>query len=418
MDERVPENTPSRWRRALRRAALTLAGATLALAPAATVAAQQPTTLQTTALNANLLRPQQLDFDATLLERLSLPPGFQVNVFATGMGQPRVMTVAEDGTVFITRRGTDDVVAIRDGDGDGRADQSRKVVPYLEDLHGLLLRGTTMYLVTDTELYTTALRPDGTAEKPKRLLDDLPDAGQHPNRTLGFGPDGMLYLTVGSTCNACPESNQESATILRMQPDGTQRTIYARGLRNTIGFAWHPLSGQLWGLDHGSDWRRDDQPPEELNRIESGRHYGWPFCFADRQPDVYLSSEPQGSVKGEFCASTIPPVLTYQAHSAPMSLHFYSGDQFPADYRGDAFVTMRGSWNRNPPSGYKVVRVRFQDGQPVAFEDFMTGFLTDGGEAQFGRIVGLAQLRDGSLLVGDDTNGIIYRVSYTGAGTP
>jgi glucose/arabinose dehydrogenase len=379
------------------------------------VQAQPPQPGQQAELSGSLLRPRQLPFDETLLERLSLPPGFRVNVFAGGLGQPRILAVDGEGTVYLTRRGTQDVVAVRDTDGDGRADASRRVLPFLEGVHGLLLGEGTLYLATDTELYTAALRPDGTAEAPRRLLGDLPDAGQHPNRTLALGPDGHLYLSVGSTCNACDESNADNATLQRLRLDGSGREAYARGLRNTIGFAWHPQTGELWGFDHGSDWRGDDQPPEELNRIESGRHYGWPFCFESRRPDVYLTAEPRGSVKGEFCAATVAPELTYQAHSAPMSLHFYTGSQFPPEYTGDAFVTMRGSWNRNPPSGYKVVRVRFQNGQPAATEDFLTGFLTDGGTAHFGRLVGLAQLPDGSLLVGDDTNGVLYRISYAGS---
>jgi glucose/arabinose dehydrogenase len=394
-------------------ALVALAGtALLSLPPARPALAQQPQPLQTAELSGSLLRPQQLDFEASLLSRLSLPPGFRVQVFAGGLGQPRVMAAAADGTVYLTRRGTQDVVAIKDTDGDGRADAARKVVPFLEGVHGLLLQGSTLYLATDTALFTATLQPDGTATRPVRLLGDLPDAGQHPNRTLALGPDGLLYLSVGSTCNACDDANPDNATLQRMRPDGSGREPVARGLRNTIGFAWHPTTGELWGLDHGSDWRGDDQPPEELNRIEAGRHYGWPFCFADRQPDQYLPAEPKGSAKGEFCAATVAPVLTYQAHSAPMQLRFYTGTQFPADYAGDAFVTLRGSWNRNPASGYKVVRVRFRDGQPVGFEDFLTGFLTDGGTAHFGRLVGLTQLPDGSLLVGDDTNGVIYRVAY------
>ena len=245
------------------------------------------------------------------------------------------------------------------------------------------------------------------------LINNLPDGGQHPNRTIAFGPDGMLYITVGSTCNACDEPNDEHATILRSQPDGSNRTIYAEGLRNTIGFGWHPQTRELWGMDHGSDWRGNDQPPEELNRIQQGEHFGWPFCWGDRRPDVYLSAEPKGTTKEEFCAKTQPPVLTYTAHSAPLGMVFYTGSQFPQEYRGDAFVTMRGSWNRNPPVGYKVVRVRYQNGKPVAIEDFITGFLNEKRTAQFGRPVGIAVAPDGSLLFTDDTNGVIYRMSYT-----
>lgn len=192
-----------------------------------------------------------------------------MNVFAGGMGQPRILVAREDGTIFITRSGTD-VVAIKDDDVDGKADRCWKVFPYLKMVHGLAFRGTTMYLATDNKLFTAELQQDGTAGKPEELVGDLPDAGQHPNRALAFGPDGMLYLSVGSTCNACDDANEENATLLKMAPDGSGRTIVARGLRNTIGWGWHPETGQIWGMDHGSDWRT------------SAVWSGWPSCRMGR----------------------------------------------------------------------------------------------------------------------------------------
>jgi len=174
----------------------------------------------------------------------------------------------------------------------------------------------------------------------------------------------------------------------------------------------------------GSDWRGDDIPPEELNQIDEGGNYGWPFCYGNRRVDPYLSNAPQGTTRKAYCAATIPPALTYRAHSAPISFKFYTATQFPANYRGDAFVAFRGSWNRTPPSGYRVARVEFEGGRPVRWRDFLTGFLVDpeltpglvrkpGETYQFARIAGLAVARDGSLLVSDDSNGVIYRVSYS-----
>ncbi|GAB4208331.1 MAG: sorbosone dehydrogenase family protein [Coleofasciculaceae cyanobacterium] len=362
-----------------------------------------------------LATPERLEFNESLLQRLKLPAGFQIQVFAQDLGNPRNLAVAPNGTVYVTRREQGDVLALRDTTGDGRANQRRTVASGLKQVNGIIIDQNRLYYVTDTTLYASELQPDGTEGKPQVLIDDIPDAGQHPNRTLGIGPDGMLYISVGSTCNACDEPNEEHATILRAQPDGSKREIYARGLRNTIGFAWHPQTQELWGMDHGSDWRGNDSPPEELNLIREGQHYGWPFCWGDRNPDIYLPADPEGMSTEEFCKNqTQPPVLTYQAHSSPLDLVFYTASQFPQEYRGDAFVTMRGSWNRNPPVGYKVVRLRFQNGKPVGFEDFITGFLTEDGKAQFGRPVGLAIAPDGSLLFADDTNGVIYRVSYQG----
>src|SRR5690606_36711482 len=146
------------------------------------------------------------------------------------------------------------------------------------------------------------------------------------------GPDGRFYVTVGSTCNACKDADPRNATIQVAQADGSALAEFATGLRNTIGFGWHPETGEMWGMDHGSDWRGDDQPPEELNHLVAGTDYGWPYCFGDRQPDPYLNAEPSGATKQEYCALTEPPALTYQAHSAPIGMLFYTGDQFPEGY--------------------------------------------------------------------------------------
>ncbi len=378
--------------------------------------AQKPQQQRIERMEGYLATPERLEFRESLLQQLKMPAGFRINVFAKDLGNPRNLAIASDGTVYVTRREQGDVLALRDLKGDGRADQIQTVASGHKYVNGITIHQNRLYFVTDRQLYALDLGKGGNVGKPKLLIDDLPDAGQHPNRTIAFGPDGLLYISVGSTCNACDETNNESATLLRAQPDGSKRTIYAQGLRNTIGFAWHPETKELWGLDHGSDWRGNDQPPEELNKIVQGADYGWPFCWGDRRPDVYLSSNPQGKTKEEYCAKTEAPVLTYTAHSAPLDLVFYTASQFPQEYRSDAFVTMRGSWNRNPPVGYKVVRIRYQQGKPVAFEDFITGFLNSQGTAQFGRPVGLAVAPDGSLLFTDDTNGVIYRVSYTGTG--
>jgi glucose/arabinose dehydrogenase len=175
-----------------------------------------------------------------------------------------------------------------------------------------------------------------------------------------------------------------------------------------MALAWHPDTRELWGMDNGSDHRGDDQPPEELNRIVEGADYGWPSCFGDRQPDPDFT--------GGDCSKTVGATLGYQAHAAPIWMLFYTGRQFPEEYRGDGFVAFHGSWNRVPPSGYRVVRIRYERGQPQRFEDFLTGFLIEGGRAAFGRPAGLAVTRDGALLVSDDVQGYIYRVSH-GAGS-
>jgi glucose/arabinose dehydrogenase len=203
--------------------------------------------------------------------------------------------------------------------------------------------------------------------------------------------------------------------MLRAALDGTTRSTFASGLRNTIGFAWHPTTGQLWGMDHGSDWRGDDIPPEELNAIAEGGDYGWPYCYGARQIDPVIQDPPQGS-KEQYCATTRRPALSTQAHKAPIGFTFYTGSSFPAEYQGDAFIAMHGSWNRLPPTGYEVVRLVFDDDAvPQRFEPFVTGFLSDDGASTFGRPAGIAVAPDGALLFSDDSSGVIYRVSYGAA---
>ncbi len=363
---------------------------------------------------SNTLIPETERPTDELIAGLAVPDGFEINVFAENAGNVRIMAQGEDGTVYVTRRDENDVQALVDSDGDGVSDEMRSVAENLPFVNGITIHEGMVYLATDTEVYRAPIEENGNFGPLEVLIADLPDAGQHPNRTLAVGPDGMLYITVGSTCNNCQDSNPENATILRANLDGSEREIFANGLRNTIGFGWHPETGVLYGMDHGSDHRGNDTPPEELNRIEQGNDYGWPFCYADRRVDNHASQTPTGATGAEVCALTEPSVLTYQAHSAPIGWVYYTAEQFPSEYQNDAFIAMRGSWNRAPAVGYKVVRLRFENGEPVGYEDFLTGFLLDDGLTHFGRPAGLLVLQDGSLLLAEDTNGVIYRVSYTG----
>lgn len=368
-------------------------------------------------LEGSAVITETLPFTDEMLQRLQLPEGFQVNVFARGLGNVRMIAVAPDGTIVVTRRAEGDVIALTDADGDGMSDSPNVnvIASDLSFVHGITFAGDQVYLATETQVLLGTWQ-NGAISGLQAIITDLPGGGQHPNRTLAIGPDGLLYITVGSTCNACDEPNPENATILRAQPDGSGREIFAEGLRNTIGFVWHPVTGELWGMDHGSDWRGDDQPPEELNHIEFANHYGWPFCFADQQPDLYIPAPPPGGLgRAAFCQKTTSPVLQYTAHSAPIGMILYNGDQFPAEYQNSAFIAMRGSWNRTEPSGYKIVNLTFdEDGEPTEFTDFLTGFLIKEQVANFGRVAGLAVAPDGSLLITEDQNGIIYRVSYSG----
>jgi glucose/arabinose dehydrogenase len=365
-------------------------------------------------VQTHINRLDRVDATEERISKLQLPDGFRIARYAENLGNVRFMAVAPDGTVYATRREQGDVIRLRDTNGDGAADEVRTIIE-LPNVHGIAWHNNRLYLVTVREVYSADLSPDGESiETPRLLIDDLPDGGQHPNRTVAFDSSGAMIITVGSTCNACNETNPEAATILRATPDGRDRYIFARGLRNTLGFAWHPSTGEMWGMDHGTDLIGDDIPPEELNRLEEGKHYGWPHAYGKHEidPQVHL---PEEVTKEEWVAGTEPMVLGYDAHAAPMGMLFYNANQFPQEYRNDAFVAMRGSWNRRDPVGYEVVRIRFDDeGQPRGFEPFLRGFLIKEENRHFGRLVGLALKPDGSLLVSEDTNGMIYRIWYEG----
>lgn len=362
----------------------------------------------------NTFKPDKVPATGERIAGLKAPQGFEVKAFAKDLQNVRIIAVAPSGDIYVSRRDQGDVLLLKDANEDGVLDEAPRTVAHRPSVHGLAIGDGHLYMATATEVFRAPLNPDGSLGAIERIINDLPDGGQHPNRTLAFGPDGMLYISVGSSCNACNESNPEHATLLRASPDGKSRTIFASGLRNTLGFAWDPKTGELWGMDHGIDFLGDDVQPEELNHIVKGKQYGWPHIWGKNGQNP--QSTPPGEItKAQWAQMSEPMVLGYTAHAAPMQLVFYTGSQFPAAYRGDAFVTMRGSWNRKPASGYEVVRIRFRNGQPVTFEPFLSGFLTDGGQKHIARPVGLAVTRGGALLVGDDANGGIYRVSY-GAG--
>lgn len=373
---------------------------------------------QVATVEAQSFQPAQRRPTGELIAGLQAPEGFSVSVFAEGLGgSPRMMAQGEDGTIYVTRREAGDVIALRNTQGDGRADEMRTVASNLPLVHGITIREGKLYLATPTTVYVADIQADGNVGEPQPFVENLPSGGQHPNRTIAFGPDGLLYINVASTCNVCVESDPENATIVQVQPDGSSREIFASGLRNTIGFDWHPETGEMWGMDNSADSRGNEQPPEELNRLVQNGNYGWPFCFGDKQPDAYGPFQPPGATKEEYCALTDAPVLNYEAHNSPLDLVFYTAEEFPEEYQNDAFVTMRGSWNRQPAVGYKVVRLMFDDnGQPSGFEDFITSWLIEDGQAHFGRVAGLLVAQDGSLFIAEDTNGVIYRVSYDVAG--
>jgi glucose/arabinose dehydrogenase len=361
-------------------------------------------------MEGNIFKPALVEATDQRVKALKVPAGFTVTKFAENLGKPRMIAVSNKGHVYVTNRDEGTVTLLTDTNNDGKAD-GNKVVAKRDQMHGITIHKNKMYLITVEDVFTTDFKDDGTLGELTMIMKGLPDGGQHANRTIAVGPDNMLYVSVGSTCNACEETSKESATMIQAKLDGTDRKVYAKGLRNTIGFDWHPQTKELYGMDHGIDWLGDESQREELNKIEKDGNYGWPYVYENGKPNL-ADTPPQGQTFEEYAKKTKSPLLTYEAHSAPMGMKFYTGTQFPAEYKNSAFVALRGSWNRAEPAGYKVVRIKFENGKPAAFEDFLSGFLVENNKSQFGRVVGVAQHTDGSLLVTDDNNGVVYRVAY------
>ncbi|MBX3743645.1 MAG: PQQ-dependent sugar dehydrogenase [Akkermansiaceae bacterium] len=364
-------------------------------------------------VEGHIFRPAKLQPTDAMMEKLKVAEGYEITTVAEGLQAPRMLALAPGGGIYVTRRAPfNDVHLLRDADGDGVLEMKDKLVT-LPDVHGIAVKDGKVYLAAIRDLYVADIGRDGTFSEMRKLCDDLPDAGQHPNRTIEFSPEGELFLSVGSTSNDAPEPNKESATMLKVSLDGKKREIYATGLRNTIGFAWHPLNNRLYGMDHGIDWLGDDSQREELNELKPGLNYGWPFVFEDGKPNPARDpAETTGKSRAQYAAECEAPVGTHTAHSAPMALLFPTSKFFSGEAAGDGLVTLHGSWNRGTASGYEVVRVKLEkDGSSATFHPFISGFFLEQEKGQFGRPCDLIEDGDGSVLMSDDSGGRIYRIT-------
>ncbi len=339
--------------------------------------------------------------------RLRAPAGFVIKEFAKVQGA-RIMAQGPDGSVYVSQPGLGQVTRLAGLLPDGRAAKVERVLTGLSLPHGLAFHGGALYVANTDEVVRVPLDASGVINgKPMPTAATYDAAGGHFTRTVVFGPDSAMYVSIGSTCNVCVEKDSTRATVMRFDADGQHGAVFARGLRNAVGLAFHPVSGALWVTQHERDNllpSHEDLPPDELNILQGGGDYGWPYCWGMRVPSPEFNDRAR-------CARTLPPALSFQAHSAPLGLSFLQrATTFPAEYRGDALVAFHGSWNRRMPTGDKVVRVKIENGRAVAYEDFITGWQNAQGQ-RWGRPVDVLVLADGSVLISDDDAGVIYRVT-------
>lgn len=339
---------------------------------------------------------------------LTLPPGFKANVFAQGLNAPRFIAFGPDGVLYVADRSNNRIVSLPDANGDGVADST---VVFADDIplpHSLVYHEGAWYVGVSTGVIRLEdTDGDGAVDDRKTLIDNY-TVGVHSTRTVLFLPDGRMVVSIGSTCNVCIEGDPRNAAIVVYDSaEATGEKIFATGLRNAVGLAINPSTGELWATNNGRDLMGDDIPPETVYVVTEGADFGWPRCHAGDVIDPDFGSP-------TACDGVTPPAVKIQAHSAPLGLVFYKGANFPAEYQGDLFVAFHGSWNRSVPTGYKVVRIPLDGSTPTGpVEDFATGFIGDNGDVM-GRPVGLAVGPDGALYVSDDKGGFIYRIVSEG----
>lgn len=342
-----------------------------------------------------------------LRNRIRLPEGFSIALYASGLTDARMLRFTEAGDLLVSLPRSGRIVLLeRDSDADGRPDGRQDLLAGLNRPHGLDLHEGWLYVAETSALGRVrfdekARNVSGSFER----LAVLPVGGQHWTRSVRVGPDGWVYVSVGSSCNACREEDPRRSALLRFRPDGTSRQIYATGLRNTVGFDWRPVQNELYGADNGRDFLGDDFPPCELNRIEHGKFYGWPYANGDKAPDPGLGAGNEDEVR-----ESVPPVHNFGAHTAPLGLSFIHGNGLPPGYQGAALAALHGSWNRTEKAGYEVVSLHFDATGKITERKFATGFEQD--EEVIGRPVDVAEGPDGAVYISDDYGGNIYRVSY------
>jgi glucose/arabinose dehydrogenase len=342
------------------------------------------------------------------VDKLKVPAGFKVEVWADGIAEARSLALGDKGTVFVSNRLAKNVYAVVDKGG---AREVKTVLKGLNAPNGIVFSKGTLYVAERDKITRYDGIEDNLDNPPaaKVVIDGLDPQTQpgHFWKFLALGPDGKLYYNVGAPGNIVMPSYFQAA-ISRVDPKTGVKEEYVQGVRNSVGFDFHPVTKQLWFTEHGRDWLGEDSPSDELNVVKrKGEHYGYPYCHQGDTLDPEFG-------KGRDCKQFTPPVLKLGSHIAPLGMRFYTGSMFPPEYKNNIFIAMHGSWNRTTKQGYNVMRVSVDDKGQAKMQPFVTGFLTDekGDPPMWGRPVDLLVMKDGSLLFSDDYNGILYRVTY------
>ncbi len=344
-----------------------------------------------------------------IAERIKLPPGFEISVFAENIPNARSLALGKGDMVFVGTRSAGRVYAVRHRDG--RGIQTVTIASGLNMPNGVALREGALYVAEVNRIlrYDDIEKRVGAGTRlppPVVVTDKFPSDTHHGWKFIRFGPDGMLYVPVGAPCNICAPDADRYALISRIHSNGTGHEVVARGVRNSVGFDWHPQTGELWFTDNGRDWLGDDLPSDELNRLtKAGAHFGYPHCHQGDLRDPEFGSK-------HACGEFTPPALKLGPHVAALGMRFYTGTQFPAEYHNNIFIAEHGSWNRSKRIGYRIKRVVLSGSTVVRQEVFAEGWLD--GDFVSGRPVDIEVMPDGSLLVSDDHAGAIYRIRYRG----
>jgi glucose/arabinose dehydrogenase len=344
-----------------------------------------------------------------LLDKIKLAKGFSITLFADNVPNARSLALGRNNTVFVGSMSSGKVYALQDTDNDGKSDQRYIIASGLYSPNGVAYKDGTLYVAEINRIIRFENIDDRLKNPPELVVvnDQFPDKKHHGWKYLRFGPDNRLYTAVGAPCNICEPEKEMFSSLVRLNPDGSNMEILARGIRNTVGFDWQPDTHFLYFTENGGDNLGDDIPPDELNKwTQKGQHFGYPYCHGGDIPDLEYG-------QAKKCSQFSKPEWKFKAHMAPLGLRFYRGQQFPKNYHQQLFVAQHGSWNRSTPHGYRIALLKFKQGKVISEQVFAEGWLGKNGKA-IGRPVDILELPDGSLLVSDDHAGVIYKISYAG----